>query len=184
MTHLVYIRNGKQITAESIVNFTRLIIGKRKGRCWVWKGSRSGASYGSFSWRHEKKHYKSDAHRFSWMIYKGDIPEEKIVCHSCDNKLCVNPDHLWMGSYRENTHDMIKKGRQKIGDHSGEQNGRAQLDWRKVGQIRKRFKKRIVTAQMLSDEYGVKKNVIHMVIQNKTWKTASSGNSSEDQGFH
>lgn len=84
--------------------------------CWIWQGSISGKSgYGKLVFK--KKHFS--AHRASYMVFKGDIPKGKHICHTCDNKLCVNPEHLWPGSQRENIQDMIKKGRrpERVGEN-------------------------------------------------------------------
>lgn len=73
--------------------------------CWFWIASKRNTGYGAF------KIYGKviDAHRVSYMIHKGDIPYGLLVCHSCDNRLCVNPDHLWLGTYRDNVRDMYRK---------------------------------------------------------------------------
>jgi transposase-like protein len=83
---------------------------QKTGSCWIYKGKKLKSGYGQF-WFKRKN---TLAHRTSWIIHKGDIPEGMCVCHSCDNPSCVNPNHLWLGTHKENTQDMIKKGRKKI----------------------------------------------------------------------
>jgi hypothetical protein len=80
--------------------------------CWLWLGAIDVAPrlpYGKF-W--DKRVGRSVvAHRASWMMFRGDIPAGKKVLHRCDVAACVNPEHLFLGSPRENTQDMIRKGR-------------------------------------------------------------------------
>lgn len=78
----------------------------KKDGCWGWNGSLlegRGRIY------YEKK--AMQAHRASWIIHNGIIPSNKYVCHTCDNIICTNPDHLFLGSPSDNTRDMLKKGR-------------------------------------------------------------------------
>lgn len=75
--------------------------------CWEWQGCLSKNGYGRF-----QVHPKTlRAHRVSYFLFNGSIPKDKIVCHTCDNTKCLNPEHLWLGSTKENIHDMINKGR-------------------------------------------------------------------------
>jgi hypothetical protein len=77
------------------------------GECWEWRASLWGGGYGCF-WTGEKR---ALAHRVSWELAHGEIPSGMCVCHSCDNKLCVRPDHLFLGTQRDNVQDAIKKNR-------------------------------------------------------------------------
>lgn len=86
---------------------------KTNGGCWEWTAglryyNQRSKSYGSF--RANGKTYNS--HRFSYELYIGEIPAGLLICHKCDNTICVNPDHLFTGSLKDNMQDMIKKGRQ------------------------------------------------------------------------
>lgn len=79
---------------------------KSKSGCWEWTGSVRG-KYGMY-WSGEKS---SSAHRESYRIHIGEIPSGKMVLHRCDNYLCVNPDHLWIGTQSDNMRDCLEKGR-------------------------------------------------------------------------
>lgn len=81
------------------------------GLCWVWTGGKTIAGYGScyMNGEYEK------AHRVSYRLNKGPIPEDMIVMHTCDNPSCVNPVHLKIGTQKDNMQDMIKKGRRRLG---------------------------------------------------------------------
>ncbi len=76
--------------------------------CWIWKGAKNKSGYGSF--RHEGKHWMR-ANRVSYLLHKGDIPEGMLVCHSCDNPECVNPDHLHLGTPKSNMIERTERGR-------------------------------------------------------------------------
>lgn len=85
----------------------------RTSGCWIWNGSRSYKGYGMISQWINKKSVPTTAHRVSWEMHKGPIAKGMFVLHRCDVRACVNPDHLFIGSAKDNTVDMLRKGRNK-----------------------------------------------------------------------
>lgn len=80
--------------------------------CWEWCRSLFRQGYSKIDYLDEIGNRKSiRGHRLSYRLYKGEIKDNLFVCHSCDNKICVNPDHLWLGTHEDNMADMDKKGR-------------------------------------------------------------------------
>ena len=74
--------------------------------CWNWKANKANG-YGHFSLYGKK----IKAHRYSWIMKYGEIPAGMLICHHCDNKACVNPDHLFIGTQSDNLKDCVRKGR-------------------------------------------------------------------------
>lgn len=79
--------------------------------CWLWTGATHEWGYGHLKIPGQKRNIK--AHRLSWIFYRGKIPVGKYVLHKCDRPSCVSPNHLFLGTLKDNSKDMIKKGRGK-----------------------------------------------------------------------
>jgi len=124
--------------------------------------------YGDFFFRREKKRVKIRAHVYSWKLHnKIEFHKDVglVVMHSCDHPYCVNPDHLSLGTHRDNAQDRNRKGRQA----RGEKHGRAKLTEAKVREIRE-LRTSGVSIPQLSYQFGVGIRAIERVIHHRTWK--------------
>lgn len=132
-------------------------------QCWSWKASTTHNGYGQVRFDGTMKR----AHRISWILAKGPIPPGMLVCHSCDNRRCVNPNHLWLGSAADNTRDMLKKGRDGHGVLRGERVYGSKLTEEDVRDIR--AWREFVPNYVLADLFGISLVSISCVINRKTW---------------
>jgi hypothetical protein len=140
--------------------------------CWTWKGAKTNKGYGIYSSFYKFGFFKSQfAHRVSYFLANGNFDSDLLVCHKCDNPSCVNPNHLFIGTYSDNAQDMSDKGRngQQINSQKGEKHGRSKLDWNKVREIRKRYSEEKITKSELSRQYGVDHKQIRNILNNTNW---------------
>lgn len=139
----------------------------QSGDCWLWTACRNKGGYGSFAAVARKGHAHTVlAHRFSWAIHNGPIPDGLDVLHRCDTPACVNPAHLFLGTDVENVADKFNKGRQA--DVRGEGNGRAILAAEDVQAIRQRHKAG-ESYRVLGIAYGVTKIAIAKIVRRENW---------------
>lgn len=142
----------------------------RKEGCWDWKGPIAKGGYPVMSCRPSIG--PDRGHRASWVIHKGKIPEGLYVCHSCDNPICTNPDHLWLGTHKENNDDKMRKGRQgecKPPYKAGSDNGASKLKEDQVKEIKKLINSG-KSCYGISKDFGVSKQTILRIKNGTNWK--------------
>ena len=130
---------------------------KHANGCWIWKACRVATTgYGRFQ--------ADYAHRAAYQLFKGEIPAGFCVCHGCDRPECVNPEHLWLGSKRENSNDMARKGRAA----QGETHTKAKISEGEVREIRS-LEGRLAQKD-IARLYGVCPSNVRAILSRKTWK--------------
>ncbi len=128
--------------------------------CWLWMNTRTRFGHG-LAYHNGKQLL---AHRFSWMIHKGPINTGVLVLHKCDTPGCVNPDHLFLGTYSDNTKDCISKGR--FNSPQGEDHHRAKLSESQVREIRSSTEHDTVVAK----RYGISRSHAYQIKKQRKWK--------------
>ena len=131
--------------------------------CWKWKGCITTNGYAAISVYRDKR----NAHRISWLIHNGKIPIGKYVCHKCDNKECTNPDHLFIGTNRDNQQDLVRKG--KNNNLRGNRAPWSKLTEKQVREIYKLFYESI-TLDKIAKIYKVSRATISHIKNGKSWK--------------
>lgn len=129
--------------------------------CWEWQGFIQPHGYGTFWWNGRSR----AAHRASWEIYHGSIPEGMLVLHRCDNPPCVNPDHLFLGTNKDNSEDMVAKGRST----HGSKQWCSKLDEETVASLRSRFLAG-ESAASLARELGLHRSTVARAVTARRWR--------------
>jgi hypothetical protein len=134
-----------------------------QGACWNWIASRKPRGYGQFHYQGKMNR----AHRLAWILTNGE-PGKLEVCHSCDNKLCCNPAHLWLGTHQDNMADCKAKDRHCRGDR-----GRAKLTEEQAREVLRLKGK--ANAGDLADKYGVGNGAIQAIWRGDAWMHIQEG---------
>ena len=138
----------------------------KSGDCWEWTGSLT-RGYGCFFWGPTQKD-RGRVHRYSWELHNGPIPDGLYICHRCDNRKCVNPDHLFLGTAQDNARDMVSKDRHGKSTHAKGKKYAAKLDWDKVREIRSLHAMGL-NQRELAELFGITKHNVGFIVRNKTW---------------
>lgn len=130
--------------------------------CWEWNGRKNVHGYGELDYGGTSL----GAHRAAYVIFKGEIEDGLFVCHSCDNRGCMNPDHLWLGTGRDNMADMVDKNRSAYGVRSRS----SVFTDDDIRTIRSRYALGNISQSALARQYGVSSNTISCIVRRVSWK--------------
>lgn len=133
------------------------------GKCWEWTASIRKDGYGQFTLNSKN----CLAHRASWIIYNGVIPNKLFVLHKCDNPKCVNPAHLFLGTNQDNVDDRERKGRNNA--PRGEKHRDNILTELQVMDIRKKYSEGGITYRELAEQYCMAESTIGNIIKYRKW---------------
>lgn len=142
---------------------------KTPNGCWLWKAGKFAKGYGAFRYKGMRK-----AHRISYFLTNGPIPQGAQVCHRCNNRACVNPSHLYLGDTRQNMGDKKLHGT----GPKGEKNGNSKLSSKDISKIF--FLKSLkFTNKKIAEQCGVSSACISMILNGERWQHLKSSDPSE-----
>lgn len=160
---------GTSFSATLLTRFWSYV--HKSNGCWLWTGgcfngfsSKEGFQYGEFHLHGNPVR----AHRLSWEIHFGSIPKGLYVLHRCDNPSCVRPDHLWLGTGKQNYDDMVSKGRRVLSAeirNQGEENRFHKLTNDQVLEIRKSG----MSSRKLAIAFNVGRSTVRHILARRTW---------------
>ena len=134
--------------------------------CWNWTAGTVRGGYGGFRVSQSGIGSKITAHKYSYELHNGKVPDGLLVCHTCDNVKCCNPKHLYAGTQKQNMQDRVTRGRSAT--KKGSNNGRAKLTHEQVSVIKRKLLKGS-SLQELSFEYLVSVPTIWQIRRGKNW---------------
>ncbi len=151
-----------------------------RSQCWQWSGYTNNRGYGVMYFQGQYGKATGGrivrgrgmlyVHRVAWALTNGVAPSDKLVCHKCDNPICVNPEHLFLGDHRANTQDMMKKGRGKYKTLKGENSPAHKITERDVVHIRRQYSEGGITQAALAECYGIDSSAVSLIIRRKNWR--------------
>lgn len=141
-----------------------------QSKCWNWKGAVSKNGYGSFKF----DGVAVTASRLAYFLWYNKDPGSMMVLHTCDNRRCCNPHHLYLGDVKQNSRDMVERGRHRTGPVVGSGNGNAKLTEADVMAIRAMFAAGKTNIEIAA-RYGVKHQTISKIRRGYFWKHVQNG---------
>ncbi len=135
--------------------------------CWIVCSHKSRARGGYSIFNRDGKKWM--IHRWIYQKYHGEIPKGILVCHTCDNPSCINPDHLFIGTHRDNLIDAYQKGR--LADQKGENNKHSKLTIKQIGEIRKAK----MSQKEISKKYKICQSNVSRIKTRSRWNYSLQG---------
>lgn len=161
------------LTTWQIALFWKKVDRRNPSECWWWTAAVTGSGRPHIHLKRLRKNYM--ASRIAYFLTFGPFPDRLFACHKCDNPLCVNPHHLFLGTAKDNSQDMSKKGRSWVANNPekmprGEGHKSSKLKEADVRVILSYFPLKPGDSQLLSDLYGIKKETIYAIHKRRIWK--------------
>ena len=156
----------REITESVIARYWHKVIKAGENECWGWRGAITKHGYANIRIG-GRNTGAIGIHQLSWIIHNGQIPDFIQVNHKCDNPTCSNPNHLTLGTHKDNMADRTAKGRNR--SPKGEANGGHILTEAQVQEIRKSWEGGN-SQKSLSEKHGVHPSTISLIVRTKTWK--------------
>ena len=144
--------------------FEQLCMPEPNTGCWLWLGALSAERYGCMSINGRS----TKANRVAWLLYRSEIPNDLCVLHRCDVPLCVNPDHLFLGTQIDNISDRDRKLRHRA--LQGELHGNAKLSETDVLEIRRLAKERSVPQKQIAARFGIHVGTVESIVGRRAWR--------------
>jgi hypothetical protein len=144
--------------------------------CWEWTGTRGSNGYGMLTLRVDGKWRHGLAHRIAYAVFIAPLPETGVIMHTCDNRGCVRPDHLRLGTQSQNIRDMFDKGRRSSDGYArGERSHKSSLTARDVAQIKATYTGKYGQVSALARVYGITPQAMTAIISGETWAHVQAG---------
>jgi hypothetical protein len=150
---------------STIARFWSRVDRRGPDECWEWTAHTQSKGYGMM-WAGKSEVL---AHRISWLIEFGNIPDGLLVCHHCDNRICCNPAHLFLGTPADNSRDMVVKHRARGRSRWGEENQNAKLTREQVVMMRAMSLDHTVSGVSLAKRFSITKTNVYAILANKAW---------------